>query len=72
MTSGEKFQEIEEYLTRCVVDTASRSFRIYSSLGNEKTVNCKHVEEFLSVLATVRDLIDPDEIVYAELPILQK
>lgn len=70
---SEKFQEHdEEYLTRCVVDTASRTVRIYSNQGSEKTVNCETVDEFLNVLYTIRNSLQEDDIVFAEPPVLQQ
>lgn len=52
----------EEYLTRCVVDTVSRKFMLYSSEGNEKIVHCDSVEEFMNVLQFVRATINEDNI----------
>ena len=40
----------DEYLTRCVVDTARRTVYIYSNEGDKKTVECDTPEEFMSVL----------------------
>ena len=32
--------EDEEYLTRVVIDTCARTFRLYSNEGGEREVNC--------------------------------
>ena len=40
----------DEYLTRCVVDPLKRKFYLYSSEGDEKTVDCENMEEFMNVL----------------------
>ena len=34
----------DEYLTKCVVDPAKRSFFLYSSEGDEKHVSCDTIE----------------------------
>ena len=47
--------EEDEYLTKCVVDPIKRTFYLYSSEGDEKSVICDNVEEFMGVLAFVRD-----------------
>jgi hypothetical protein len=56
----------DEYLTRCVVDPSTRSFKIYSNLGCEKTVDCANMNEFLNVLSFVRDILGSDTLVYAD------
>lgn len=56
--------ETQEYLTRCVVDTLSRTFYLYSSEGDERTVNCETVDQFMNVLEVVRAQLDEDTLVY--------
>ena len=61
----------DEYMTRMVIDVASRSFRIYSNEGGTKTIECDSTEEFMNVLEFVRDfqesgLLDEDTVVYSE------
>jgi imidazoleglycerol phosphate dehydratase HisB len=56
----------DEYLSRCVVDTAKRSFYLYSSEGDEKVVACDTMEEFMNVLEFVRDNTDDDLLSYAD------
>lgn len=56
----------DEYLTRCVVHTASRTFNLYSNLGEEKIVACDNVKEFMNVLSVVRDLVSEDSLFYAD------
>ena len=53
---------IDEYLTRCVVDTLRRTITIYSSEGDENVVKCDTVDEFMSVLDVVRNTA-PDDVV---------
>lgn len=50
----------QDYLTRCVVDPMARKFYLYSSEGNEKTIECDDVEQFMDVLEVVRYFLDDD------------
>ena len=58
--------EDEEYLTKCVVDPVRRTFYLYSSEGDKKTVDCDNVEEFMNVLELVRATCPEDRLVYAD------
>ena len=44
----------DEYLTKCVVDPFKRTFYLYSSEGQKKSITCDTVEEFMGVLKVVR------------------
>jgi len=55
----------EEFLTRCVVDTLSRKFYLYSNEGDERVVECETVEQFMNVLEVVRTQLDEDTLVYS-------
>ena len=57
---------IDEYLTRCVVDTLRRTITIYSSEGDEKIVTCDTVDEFMNVLNLVRENCPEDVLVYSD------
>ena len=57
---------IDEYLTRCVVDTLRRTITIYSSEGDEKVVKCDTVDEFMIVLNLVRETCPEDVLVYSD------
>jgi hypothetical protein len=59
-------QNEEEFLTRCVVDTASRKVYMYSNLGDEKVVTCDNVNEFMNVLSFVRATVDEDVLSYSD------
>ncbi len=65
---GEDYNEYEdeEYLTKCVVDTLKRTFYLYSSEGDKKTVECDTVDEFMNVLELVRATCPEDRLVYTE------
>jgi len=56
----------DEYLTRCVVDPVKRSVYLYSNEGDEKTVTCETVEQFMNVLEVVRTQLDKDTLVYSD------
>lgn len=55
----------EEFLTRCVVDTLSRKFYLYSNEGDERVVECESVDQFMNVLEVVRTQLDEDTLVYS-------
>ena len=57
--------EDEEYLTKCVVDPVKRTFYIYSSEGDEKSIKCDTVEEFMNVLTFVRATCPEERLFYA-------
>ena len=54
----------DEFLTKCVVDPAKRTFYLYSSEGDEKQVDCDNVEEFMNVLEVVRKLCPEERLAY--------
>ena len=55
----------DEYLTRCVVDPAKRTFFLYSNEGQEKNIKCDTVEEFMNVLKLVRATCPEERLSYA-------
>lgn len=55
-----------EVLVKCVIDTLSRKFFLYSNQGSSKEVVCESVEEFMNVLEVVRSNLDEDVIVYSD------
>ena len=61
----------DEYLMKCVVDTAKSSFYLYSNEGEEKVVNCDTVQQFMDVLEVVRDTCPEERLIYAE-PLSEK
>lgn len=54
----------DEYLSRCVVDPVKRAVYLYSNEGSEKTVECETVDEFMNVLAYVRNVVDEETLCY--------
>ena len=61
--------ENDEHLTRVVIDTCSRTFRLYSNEGGEKIVECENMEEFMNVLELVRAVVDEDVVAYSEVKV---
>ena len=56
----------EEYLMKCVVDPAKKTFYLYSNEGETKEVNCDNTEQFMNVLNLVRAMCPEERLVYAE------
>ena len=54
----------DEYLTRCVVDPLKRRLYLYSSEGDEKTVDCETVDQFMNMLRFVRYTASEDVLSY--------
>ena len=64
--------EDDEFLTRVVIDTCSRTFRLYSNEGETKIVECNNMKEFMNVLTLVRGVVDEDVIAYSEVKLTTK
>ena len=58
--------EGDEYLTRVVVDTCSRTFYMYSNEGDTKEIPVDTVDQFMDVLEIVRGVCDPDIVHYSD------
>ena len=56
----------DAYLTRCVVDPLKRKMYLYSSEGDEKTVDCETVDQFMNMLLFVRDTAGDEVLSYVE------
>jgi len=56
----------DEFLTRCVVDTIKRTIYIYSNKGDNKEIVCDDVNQFINILALIRNICPEDALVYAE------
>lgn len=56
----------EQWLTRVVVDTSLRKFYLYSNEGEQRTVVCDTIKQFMDVLDVVRKLVDEQFVIYAE------
>ena len=71
MSKELRAEDNDEYLTRVVVDTCARTFRLYSNEGDDRVVNCDSMEEFMNVLDVVRKTCPEERLVYAE-PLSEK
>jgi len=58
--------EDDEFLTRVVVDTCSRTFYMYSNEGDTKEVAVDTTDQFMDVLDIVRCVCDPDIVFYSD------
>ena len=56
----------DAYLTRCVVDPLKRKIYLYSSEGDEKTVDSETVDQFMNMLLFVRDTAGDDVLSYVD------
>ena len=56
--------EDEEYLMKCVVDPIKRTFYLYSSEGDKKTVDRDNIDEFMNVLELVRATCPEERLSY--------
>ncbi len=56
----------DDLLSKCVVDTSKRKIYIYSDGGDERTVKCETVEEFMNVLKFIRNTCPEDMVFYSE------
>ena len=56
----------DAYLTRCVVDPLKRKLYLYSSEGDEKTVDCETMDQFMSVLRFVRETASDEVLSYVD------
>ena len=63
-TDKYRAQDDDEYLTRVVIDTCARTFRLYSNEGDERKVDSDSMEEFMNVLELVRKVVDEDIVAY--------
>ena len=58
--------EDDEYLTRVVIDVTARTFYLYSSEGDKRVVDDNSVDEFMTLLTVIRDVVDEDIIAYTD------
>ena len=56
----------DAYLTRCVVDPLKRKIYLYSSEGDEKTVDCETVDQFMNMLLFVHDTAGDEVLSYVD------
>ena len=56
----------DDLLAKCVIDTSKRKVYLYSDDGEERTVSCDTVEEFMNVLSFVRDMVEEERVFYSD------
>ena len=56
----------DAYLTRSVVDPLKRKIYLYSSEGDEETVDCETVDAFMNMLLFVRDTAGDEVLSYVD------
>jgi hypothetical protein len=61
----------DEYITRCVVDVPRRTINLFSSEGDERSLTCDTIDEFMRIFDVCRQVM-PDEVVYADPSITEK
>ena len=54
-------QDTEEYVESILVDIHKKTFKVFSNFGDEKTLSCDNMDEFMNVLQFVRDSLDDNE-----------
>ena len=56
----------DDLLSKCVIDTSKRKIYLYSDDGKENVVDCDTVDEFMSCLNFVRDMVEEDRVFYSD------
>lgn len=53
--------DTEEYVESVLVDVCSKSFKMFSNLGDEQSLTCETTEQFMDVLSVVKSALEDDE-----------
>jgi len=53
--------DTEEYVESVLVDVCSKSFKMFSNLGEEQSLTCETTEQFMDVLSVVKYALEDDE-----------
>ena len=61
------YQGMDDFVFEVVVDICSRTFKLKSDNGDNKIIACENTEEFMRVLDVCDKMLEPENIVYAEL-----
>ena len=61
------YQGMDDFVFEVVVDICSRTFKLKSDNGDDKIIACENTEEFMRVLDVCDKMLEPENIVYAEL-----
>lgn len=57
---------MEECVNSVLIDMSKRQFKLFSSEGDEKVVECETYDQFMSVFRVVRDKVDEEMIFYTK------
>ena len=57
---------MEEYVDSVLIDMSKRQFKLFSSDGDEKVVDCETYDQFMRVFKLVRDRVDEEMIFYTK------
>ena len=57
---------MEEYVDSVLIDMSKRQFKLFSSEGDEKVVDCETYDQFMRVFKLVRDRVDEEMIFYTK------
>ena len=56
----------DDLLSKCEIDTSKRKIYHYYDDGKENVVDCDTVDEFMSCLNFVRDMVEEDRVFYSD------
>ena len=66
VSTNRSFIMDDDLLSKCVVDTSKRKIYLYSDDGKENVVDCDTVDEFMSCLNFVRDMVEEERVFYSD------
>ena len=61
------YQGMDDFVFKVVVDICAKTFKLKSDNGDDKIIACENTEEFMRVLDVCDKMLEPENIVYAEL-----
>jgi hypothetical protein len=57
---------MQDYVESVLINVNQRKFVLFSTQGNEKTVQCENSDQFMNVLEIIRERVDEDNVYYTE------
>ena len=61
------YQGMDDFVFKVVVDICAKTSKLKSDNGDDKIIACENTEEFMRVLDVCDKMLEPENIVYAEL-----
>ncbi len=58
---------MNEYVEKVVIDVPSKTFRLYSDLGDEKNISCETIAQFMDILKICTDRLEHNQIEYSKI-----